>query len=79
MPTLRAALGKEYISFGDVASLAINPPGHVANIPQQASHGLSLALEAEARTRRHIEPSDANIIRSLRPEQRIKALTDMIR
>ena len=42
MPTLRAALGRDTLSFGEVASLKANPPGHVTNIPQRQIDSLSL-------------------------------------
>ena len=52
MPTLRAALGREDLSFGDVASLSLAPPGHVINVPQ--GPGGSLALALGVRLRRHV-------------------------
>ena len=78
MPTLRAALGKEYLSFGDVAALAINPPGHVNNIPQRQSDRLPLALEAGALAARLLREQDIEIVRSLRPPDRMRGLTDML-
>ena len=79
MPTLRAALGKEHLSFGDVAALAINPPGHVNNIPQRQSDSLLLALEAETLAASLLRQQDIEIVWSLRPPGRMQGLTGMLR
>ena len=79
MPTLRAALGREDLSFGDVASLSLAPPGHVTNVPQGPGDSLPLALEAEALATRLPPNDDVLIVRSLRPADRLKGLAGIMR
>ena len=79
MPTLQAALGREHLSFNDVASLTISPPGHATNVPQRQADSLSLALAAEALASRLLRQDDIRIARSLRSADRLRGLADMMR
>ena len=79
MPTLRAALGREHLSYDDVAALTINPPGHAINVPQRPAESLPLALAAEAMASRLLRQDDIIIVRSLRSAERLRGLTDMMR
>ena len=78
MPTLRAALGKESLSFNEVARLSHAPPGHAIPVPQSPGGGLSLALRVDAEAARLMPDSDVRLVRSVRPEDRLRALSDIL-
>ena len=79
MPALRAALGREHLSFSEVSSLSLVPPGHVINIPQGPGDSLTLALEAEASAAGLLTDDGVSLVRSLRPAGRLKGLFGIMR